>query len=885
MKKRGRWIALMSLLVMVIVITVVASPSVVHGARYGMTWTDTGYEKEFDYYYSASNRDNYITTTGISKLTIEGNVAFCIQAGKAIEGWTSASSGSTNPSYNKVVLDIAERNSKANKVAYLGYYANSQTDKNYAYTQMYLYETFNYVLPSGNATARFTTASVRADYANWKKEIDAKLARWVITPSFNYINNPYPVIDVERGESLTLTDTNNALADYGSFEYTKSGITVKHTKGNNTLDVKVSNDVSVSDVFMIPMELRSAGCEKWSSNIKMNYSYSSSNNQDLRVFGATDPLDLSLRFNVAMQPIKIEKIDENGNPVKLAGTEFRVENEDKSFSKVYTTDASGIVTTEKLGIGKYTITEVKAPTGYVISNEVKEVNVVASDTPLSIKYENKNQMGIINIDKKVKATDGAGKEHIEQLEGAVFNVVAREDITTPNGTLLHKKGDVVDTVTTDANGKASSKELYLGAYQVKEVSVPTGFVLTNVVTDVDLTYTNQNEDVIYKAITIYNQHQMGIINIDKKVKATDGAGKEHIEQLEGAVFNVVAREDITTPNGTLLHKKGDVVDTVTTDANGKASSKELYLGAYQVKEVSVPTGFVLTNVVTDVDLTYTNQNEDVIYKAITIYNQHQMGIINIDKKGYFTQDLEKEVEALAYVKFDIVANKDISTPNGTILYKKDDVVDTIITGEDGKASSKELYLGAYDVIEKEYLAMKTTFSFTEKDIDEVMALYQKNKGIGEIEDLRNTLKTKTISEINDWYYYDGEWLSDEILKQSIKEYVEKNPSTKKQKELVADKDNKYEFPKNPIIQTIELKYAGQDVDVVYENSLVANHAQKGWAKFFTTTFNLGEENSSAPNTGDDNLYMPIILSGIALILASIIIFRKRKISQIGKHFK
>lgn len=66
-----------------------------------------------------------------------------------------------------------------------------------------------------------------------------------------------------------------------------------------------------------------------------------------------------------------------------------------------------------------------------------------------------------------------------------------------------------------------------------------------------------------------------------------------IRGLEGATYEIRAAEDIYTPDGTLRAAKGDVVDTITTAGNGIASSKELYLGKYEIREIQAPFGMVL----------------------------------------------------------------------------------------------------------------------------------------------------------------------------------------------------------------------------------------------------------------------------------------------------
>ena len=66
-----------------------------------------------------------------------------------------------------------------------------------------------------------------------------------------------------------------------------------------------------------------------------------------------------------------------------------------------------------------------------------------------------------------------------------------------------------------------------------------------------------------------------------------------VKELAGAVYEITAAEDIITPDGTLRYAAGEVVDTVTTDETGLAESKALYLGKYEIREITAPTGYVL----------------------------------------------------------------------------------------------------------------------------------------------------------------------------------------------------------------------------------------------------------------------------------------------------
>ncbi len=94
--------------------------------------------------------------------------------------------------------------------------------------------------------------------------------------------------------------------------------------------------------------------------------------------------------------------------------------------------------------------------------------------------------------------------------------------------------------------------------------------------------------------------------------------------LEGAVYEVRAAEDISTPDGTLRYSKGEVVDTITTSSDGFVKSKELYLGKYEVKEITAPDGMVVSGETHTVELTYAGQNISVTETSTSFYNERKM---------------------------------------------------------------------------------------------------------------------------------------------------------------------------------------------------------------------------------------------------------------------
>lgn len=400
--------------------------------------------------------------------------------------------------------------------------------------------------------------------------------------------------------------------------------------------------------------------------------------------------------------ISFTKVDaETGLPVKVAGCKAEVyANEDivtgdgtiraHKDEKVadLTTDANGTITSKELYLGSYRIVETEAPYGYLI-NEVP-VNVV-------LQYDNENvpvvtaasqigdanAMGVIEITKRDKETG-----NVIPVKGTVFEIRAKTDIVTGDGTVRLQAGAVADTIKTETNGIACSKKLYLGAYTVQEVTAPTGYTLDTNTYDAIIAYKDQHTPVTTTSTSLENMVQKGIISVTKH------DSESNLPVLSpDAVFEVVANGDIITADGTVRAYDGEVVDTITTNDNGVASTKALYLGTYTVREVQAPRGYLSTNETKTVMLSYGDQVEPLVYEGTEIANQPVKGQIIVTKTDAETS------EPLAGVEYEIRADADIVSGDGIVRYEKGEIVKTIYTDESGTATSPELYLGEYAVVE------------------------------------------------------------------------------------------------------------------------------------------------------------------------------------------
>ena len=213
--------------------------------------------------------------------------------------------------------------------------------------------------------------------------------------------------------------------------------------------------------------------------------------------------------------------DSEGRAVTYSGFELGGETKD-----TWETGPDGSVGLPmKLAGGSYTLVEQSAPEGYVLDADPIPFTVDAYgsvDSPLIVTAADVPQKGVIEV-SKTDAADGAA------VPGAVYEVRAAADVATPEGTVRAKAGDVVDTLVTGEDGKASSKQLYLGSYEVKEVSVPEGWALDDETHRVEIAYAGQEVAVASAHLGVTDQPTT--VSIEKK-SSLDGAA------LPGAEFTL-----------------------------------------------------------------------------------------------------------------------------------------------------------------------------------------------------------------------------------------------------------------------------------------------------------------------------------------------------------
>lgn len=255
--------------------------------------------------------------------------------------------------------------------------------------------------------------------------------------------------------------------------------------------------------------------------------------------------------------IKIVKVDaETGKVIPLAGAGFRIYRPDGSLitqtftypavttiDTFYTNSDGYLITPEKLEYGTgYSLVEVSAPYGYTLNSEPVYFDVTADNateenavTVVEVTKSNTAQKGVLRISKSgevfssVTEADGIYQPvfTVKGLAGAIYEIAAAEDIITPDGTLRYTAGEVVDTVTTDETGLAESKPLYLGKYEIREITAPTGYVRNTEVHTAELVYAGQEVEITETAADFCNERQKAAVSLNKVLEQDErfGIGK------------------------------------------------------------------------------------------------------------------------------------------------------------------------------------------------------------------------------------------------------------------------------------------------------------------------------------------------------------------------
>ena len=331
--------------------------------------------------------------------------------------------------------------------------------------------------------------------------------------------------------------------------------------------------------------------------------------------------------------VKIVKKDaETGNIIPVSGIGFKVwdcANSEYVSQKInypsemildtfYTDESGSLMLPNELAYGDYELHEVQSAEGYVLDKKPVPFTIDGSVETVVVEKTNTAQKGKISVQKtgdvfaSVTALGSAiyidenGEVHKSgqttytpvfakgNLSGAVFQVIASEDIITLDGTIRANAGDVVAEITTDENGYAETDLLYLGKYEVRENTAPDGYVLNAESQFVELTYAGQEIAVRDTVNTSFVNDYQGVeISLSKVMEKDELFNIGNSDEYTRVRFGLFAAENITAVDGSVIPADGLISEISLAENMSAKFDTALPFGKYYVQEIATDEHYVL----------------------------------------------------------------------------------------------------------------------------------------------------------------------------------------------------------------------------------------------------------------------------------------------------
>ena len=428
-------------------------------------------------------------------------------------------------------------------------------------------------------------------------------------------------------------------------------------------------------------------------------------------------VELASEYENEPTKISVKKTDLTTG-VELEGAKLTVLDKDGNVVDSWTSVKGEEHLIERLTVGEtYTLREELAHYGYL---KAEEITFTVEDTAQIQKVEMKDDVptGTLIINKKgefledvtLADTIGGWISHIfEYITGALkdvtFEVYALEDIQAADGESedYYKKDELIATITTDETGIAKLSDLPLGRYYVKEKETAEGYVLDGEIREIDLTYVDQDTAEVTWSGDWQNNRQKVEVSVLKKEKDSDRV-------LEGAVFALSAKEDITNKDGDVILEAGTLIEEKATGEDGKLTFEaDLPIGfSYTVKETAPAPGFATTDEVQE--FTFTAESSE---KATVSYE--------------FT--FEDEPTVFEFTKTSLTTGEEIEGAKLTVTDENGEVVDEWVSGKEPHII-KELVVGhtytMTEVLPAPGYVTAESIQFTVEDTAEVQKIEMKD---------------------------------------------------------------------------------------------------------------------------------------------------------------
>lgn len=469
--------------------------------------------------------------------------------------------------------------------------------------------------------------------------------------------------------------------------------------------------------------------------------------------------------------VKIVKVDsETGKQIPYAGAGFQIYNsngklvtmtytypEVTTIDTFYTNSEGYLITPESLPYGKsYSVVEVQAPYGYILDStpvyfDITAEKISEENGVTIVKAEKKNtpQKGTITVEKtgeifsNVTAVGGGYTDEngndialttiyqpeysVRGLSGAVFEIYADEDITTPDGTVRAKKGELVATLKTNSKGTATSKLLYLGKYRVVETVAPYGTVINPEPHTVELTYSGQNEKVTNTSTSFTNDRQKAEINLTKILEQDEKFNIGNNGEILNVSFGLYADEDLKASNGTVIPKNG-LIEIITCDEKGKSQfTTDIPIGSYYVKEISTDNHYILSDKKYPVVFEYAGQDTATVHISVNDGEPIENEIIYGTIQGLkIDRETGENITGALFGLFSITETK----------FTEETAILTSESNEEGIFTFENVPYGEYIVSElkpaEDYLPNEENYTVTISENKEIIEITVENDKIPEL---------------------------------------------------------------------------------------------------------------------------------------------------------
>lgn len=576
-------------------------------------------------------------------------------------------------------------------------------------------------------------------YREWKSDTDKLIDIYYSKrPSFNGLTK-----SINLGGSAVVSDSNGVFKYYPTFNKTVNGVTFKHTKGENTLNISVAENCSTHSVNFrsaahgIYMNIPSGSSYNKNTMNYVYFEFDSGNVQDLMFSNYVDPQFFTMNVSIEFGNLKISKSSEDEI---IKNIPFTVKGNGKTYN--VKTDANGNAELKNIPVGTYQVYE--GDILRYVKQATKTVTVTDGNTA-NVSFKNELKKGNIKIQKnsedkivkdftfKVTGSDGSsytaktnasgiatitGVPVYDKNNNIIVYTVKEEAVpiryVTPSNQTLTLEADKTTSVTF--NNELKKGDILI--QKNSEDKIVKGFTFSVKGND-GSSYTAKTDDkgiAIVKDVPVYDSNNKKIVysveetNIPVRYVTPDGQTVTlEPNKTSSLTFNNILKKfrvnvvktDIEKGNAQGdaklsgakygIYKGEQLIDTYTTDENAAFTTKYYICDTdWTIREIESSEGYLVNDEIYKVgadpalytveyNTTANNVVEQVLKGKIAIIKHTDDGSTQIETP-------EKGAEFQVYLK-----------SAGSFVNADKDEKDTIICDEDGFASTKLLPYGVYTV--------------------------------------------------------------------------------------------------------------------------------------------------------------------------------------------